>query len=148
MKFRKLGENEIASASKLLWESFYETEKNNFNMRGMEKFRDLTSEISLKMNTFDDYISLYGAFEEEELLGVGAVREKKHIFLLYVKKGYYRRGIGSFLLSRLESECVTDEITVNASDCGVGFYASKGFVKIKDRTIEDDFIFTPMKKNR
>lgn len=148
MKIKKLGENEMASASKLLWESFYETEKNNFSMRGLEKFRDLTSEISLKMNTFDDYIALFGAFEGDELLGVGAVREKKHIFLLYVKKGYYRKGIGSFLLSYLESECVTDEITVNASDCGVAFYEKHGFKKVKNRTIEDDFIFTPMKKNR
>ncbi len=147
MEIRELEYEDMEEASRVLWKSFYEAEKNAFSMRGMEKFRDLTSPVSLSMATFDGTLTLYGAFEENELLAVGALRAN-HVLLLYVRPDRQRLGIGSALLSFLEERAPAGNLTVNSSDGGVPFYEKHGFTVTAPRREEEDFIYTPMEKHR
>ena len=143
---RELQYEDLEEASRVLWKSYYEAEKNNTSMEGMEKVRDLVSPVSLSMNSFDGSVLLYGAFEEEKIVGVGALKEARHVLLLFVLPEKQRSGVGSALLSHLLSLCRAPFVTVNSSDGAVGFYQKYGFVPTAPRRVEDGIIFTPMEK--
>lgn len=145
MFIRTLNYDDFVVASNVLWKSFYEAEKRNTSMKGMEYFRDLTSPVSLSLNTFDGKVLMFGAFSPE-LCAVGAVKEKKHILMLYVRPDREKEGIGSALLSYLESQCENSEITLNASDYALGFYSKRGYEIVGSRSEEQGLISTPMMK--
>ncbi len=145
---RELAYEDFEAAAIVLWKSFYQAEKNNHTMAGMERFRDLVSPVSLSMNTYDGNIELFGYFQDDDLVGVGALKEKKHILLLYVLKEKQGLGFGKELLLYMERKCTGDRISLNSSDAAVSFYEKFGFIKTGERRIEKDLIFTPMEKNR
>lgn len=144
---REIEYEELKAASEILWKSFYHAEKNNHSMEGMERFRDLTDPVSLSMNTFDGNIVLYGYFENDLLLAVGALKEKKHVLMLYVLPEHQNRGIGKRLLQFMESECFETCISLNASDCAISFYEHNGYQVCGRRSIDEGLISTPMKKS-
>ena len=148
MQIRELLYEDLEEASLLLWKSFYEAEKKSCSMAGMELFRDLTSPVSLSMNTYDGKNVLYGAFVQKELVAVGLIREKKKIVMLYVHPDSWRQGYGAHLLEFMERACDSDEIVLNASDFAVPFYEKRGYVKIAPRRNENELYVTPMKKNK
>lgn len=148
MEIRELEYEDLEEASRVLWKSFYEAEKNVFSLAGMEKVRDSTSPVSLSMSTVDGMIRLCGAFEGNALLAVGAVRRGNHILLLYVRPDRWKEGIGTKLLAYLEGLCSPGRITVNSSDTAVSFYEKHGYSVTGPRRVEDDYIFTPMEKTR
>lgn len=135
-------------ASRVLWLSFYHAEKNNHSMTGMEHFRDLTSPVSLSMNSMDPELSFYGYFQSGELLAVGALKGSGHILLLYVHPDHSGKGIGSALLEYMEEQCSADTLTVNSSDEAVSFYEKHGYTRAGERVIREELIHTPMNKCR
>ena len=143
---REIEYEELKKASEVLWKSFYDAEKHIHSMSGMERFRDLVDPVSLSINTFDGAVQLFGYFEENDLLAVGAVKDQKHILMLYVLPSVQKSGIGKKMLFLLESKCKTDCITVNSSDVGVSFYERFGYKVCGNRNEEDGLISTPMKK--
>ena len=148
MEIRELCYEDLEMASLVLWKSFYAAEKNNHSMAGMEKFRDLTSAVSLSINTFDGKTLLYGLFSNEKLCAVGALREKKHIVMLYVHPEEQKKGYGVKLLSYMEAVCQGERITLNSSDVAVEFYKKMGYEVSSPRRVEEEMIFTPMIKKR
>ena len=148
MEIRELCYDDLEKASLVLWKSFYNAEKNNHSMAGMEKFRDLTSAVSLSINTYDGKTSLYGLFCGEDLCAVGALREKKHVVMLYVHPEEQNKGYGARLLSYMEALCNEDCITLNSSDVAVDFYKKMGYEVVSSRRVEEEMIFTPMMKKR
>ncbi len=148
MRIREISYEELEEASALLWKSFYQAEKKNHSMAGMEKFRDLTSAVSLSINTFDGSVLLYGLFSDGEMCAVGALRDKKHVLLLYVHPQKQKMGYGKKLLRYMEALCKGDRITLNSSDSAVSFYERMGYRVTSSRKVEKEMIFTPMMKER
>lgn len=146
MTFRALRDDELELASKLMWKSFYQAEKNHTSMAGMERFRDLTDPICLAMNTFSGEICLFGAFSEEKALAVGAVKFPGHILLLYVNPEEQGRGIGEKFLGYLEGQCTAKSISVNSSETAVPFYEKNGYTVIGPVCEEEGMITRPMIK--
>ena len=144
---RELVYEDLQTASQVLWKSFYEAEKNNHTMTGMELFRDLTDPVSLSINTFQGDVVLYGFFDNDEMLAVGGLKEKKHILMLYVLPLAQGKGVGKELLAFMESICEGDQITLNSSDFAIPFYQHHGFAICGDRNENDGLISTPMVKN-
>ncbi len=147
MKIKALSYEDMDNASQVLWKSFYHAEKDRYSVLGMERFRDLTSPISLSINMMDGGIHLFGAFIEEDLVAVGAVKERRHILLLYVLPEWKGQGIGSALLLCMEKYCSTSQVTLNSSDGAIGFYQKRGYRIQSSRCIEEELVFTPMIKN-
>lgn len=88
--------------------------------------------------------------ENDELLGVLAMRENNHISLMFVKKEHQREGIARKLFEfALESCRTTDSnlqtITVNSSRYAVEIYEKMGFIKIDSEQENHGIRFTPMK---
>ncbi len=143
---REIEYEELKAASDILWKSFYHAEKNNHAMAGLERFRDLTDPVSLSINTFDGKIVLYGYFEDKELIAVGALKEKRHILMLYVLPDSQKRGIGKEMLAFMEGKCETGRITLNSSDSAISFYRHSGFIVCGERNETEGLISTPMEK--
>ena len=147
MQIREIQDDELSLASRLLWQSFYDSEKKNTSIQGMEVFRDLTDPISLAMNRVDGSFRLFGAWKCDELVGVCGVKLPSHILLLYVHPQRKKMKIGSTMLSfLLEQVIVGDEATLNSSDEAVSFYCKYGFLPCGERREEQGILYTPMKK--
>jgi GNAT superfamily N-acetyltransferase len=148
MRIRELVYEDLEKASLLLWASYYQAEKNHTSLAGMELFRDLTSPVSLSINAYFEEVVLLGAFQGEILLGVGAVKDKNRILLLYVHPDHQNNGIGGALLSYMEALCEGESIELNASRFALSFYAARGYLSLGPEREEKGIVFTPMRKKR
>ena len=76
---------------------------------------------------------------EGTLAGFIAVRDRSHVYSLYVDKAYHRRGIARRLWETAKRAALADAgrsghpgiFTVNSSNHALPFYASLGFVPTK-----------------
>lgn len=146
---RKLNDEDFEEASKMIFHTFYKYILPTYTTEGVEFFRDTTSPMSFRMNTFDGSITLYGAYLENMLCGVLGCRGTNHICLFFTHKDYMGRGIGRRLFSHFLS--MTDKrepVTVNASDYGVPVYQRLGFEITDLRKEENGVVYTPMTYRR
>ena len=145
LTIRKLNENDFEEASKMIFLTFYKYILPTYTTEGVEYFRDITSPMSFKMNTYDDSITLYGAFSENLLVGVLGKKGKNHICLFFTHRDYMGKGIGKKLFNHfLTTVDKTLPITVNASDYGIKIYEKLGFKKTSSRVEENGIVYTPM----
>jgi ribosomal protein S18 acetylase RimI-like enzyme len=74
----------------------------------------------------------HGAEVDGELAGFIAIRERSHVYSLYVDRRWHRRGIARRLWDAAREAAVGPDhpgvFTVNSSDHALPFYASLGFV--------------------
>jgi len=148
MEIRELGYDDLEEASEVLWKSFYEAEKKNTSMEGMELFRDLVSPVSLSVNSYDGSMVLYGGFFHGKMVVVGALKDQKRVLMLYVRPEFRGSGYGKRMLRYLEEQCTSREILLNSSDPALKFYEKNGYRAAAPRKIEKELIFTPMKKEK
>ncbi len=143
---RKLEDADFEEASRMIFHTFYKYILPTYTTEGIEFFRDTTSAMSFRMNTFDGSVTLYGAYYEETLVGVIGKRGTNHICLFFTHKDYMGRGIGKRLFSHFLSTTKKDvPVTVNASDFGIPIYERLGFKKDGERKEENGTVYTPMK---
>ncbi len=145
MIIRKLKESDFEEASRMIFHTFYKYILPTYTTEGVEFFRDNTSPMSFKMNTYDGSVTLYGAFEDDVLVGVLGKRGTNHICLFFTHKDYMGKGIGKKLFKYFLTTTDSDlPITVNASDYGIPIYEKLGFVKKSERHEENGTVYTPM----
>ena len=93
-------------------------------------------------------LMLWGAFRQDTLAGVAAVRNHSHISLLFVDASCHRQGIARALFSAVRDFCRTDpavsRITVNSSPYAVEIYRRLGFTATDAERVTDGIRFTPM----
>ena len=145
---RKLKFEELPEASRVLWTSYYAAENGKTALEGMTTFRDLTEPLSLQMNSLSGDALFYGAFRDRKLIAVGAVKERRHVLLLYVLPQEQRSGVGSLLLKKLLAQMSTAEVTVNAAPEAVPFYEKHGFSIRSSLQIKDGIRFVPMSRRQ
>ena len=146
LRVRKLRSEELPAASRVLWTAYYAAEKDKTSLEGLTTFRDLTQPLSLQMNAFSGDVLFYGAFKGETLVAVGALKDRKHVLLLYVLPQEQRSGIGSRLLTKLLSFSTVPDTTVNAAPDAVPFYEKHGFTAVSPLQVKDGIRFVPMIK--
>lgn len=140
MIIRKLEAYEIKEAISLVWKTFLEYEKPDCTEEGVQTFYNcITTPSYIAMLVF------YGAFEENELLGIIATRNGgKHIAMFFVADAYHRQGIGRKLFEEVLKDCTADRITVSSSPYAVPVYHKLGFVDTGLERITDGMRYTPM----
>ena len=144
---RILKDEDFEEASKLMFRSFYRYVLPTYTMEGVEFFRDVTSALSLSMNTYDKSIVVYGCFDGEKLCGVIARKGKNHVLLYFADERYVGRAVGRALFGRfLKTVDPEKPITVNSTDFAVPIYEHYGFVATGKRRCENGVTYTPMKK--
>jgi len=91
---------------------------------------------------------VWGYYQDDEIIGVFAIRDTSHISIMFVDKGYHRKGIAKKLftafLEELKKNKEVKQITVNSSPYAVKVYEHLGFVKTGEQCEKDGIVFTPM----
>ena len=87
MEIRRIQGGELPAAMDLCWRVFLEFEAPEYPPEGVEAFRAYLSDIE-QVN----HLTLFGAWEGQELLGVLAA-EGSHIALFFVDPAFHRQGI-------------------------------------------------------
>ncbi len=145
---RPLREAEIQTASALVRRVFAEFEAPDYAQEGIDVFHRFIAPEALAEQFRSGSLKLWGAFRQDTLAGVAAVRNQNHICLLFVDKSYHRQGIARALFSAVRDFCSTDpaisRITVNSSPYAVGIYRKLGFTATDAERIADGIRFTPM----
>lgn len=142
----RLQEKQIKEALDLVWKVFNEFESPEYSQEGIDEFRNFLDDKD-KISQ----LTIYGAFENQKIVGVIAMR-KKHISLFFVKKEHHRKGIGKALMKyafndlndKNTGNIDEDKITVNASPYAVEIYKKLNFVSVDTEQVTNGIRYTPM----
>ena len=124
----------------LAWRVFKKFEAPEYSEQGIESFRQ-----ALRSSKFLSLLKTYGAFNQEEMVGMLSTRNKgSHIALLFVDERFHRMGIGRKLFELALTNCPTQEMTVNSSPYAIEVYHALGFIDADVEQITDGIRYTPM----
>lgn len=144
MEIRKLDNNQIPNAIDLIWTTFLQFEAPDYSDEGVESFRNFIEDKTV-LNTAE----FFGAYENEDLRGIIAVKDnRKHICCFFVKAQYHRQGIGRKLWEYILDNSENEEFTVNSSPYAIPFYHRLGFADTDSEQLTDGIRYTPMKFKR
>jgi len=137
---RPLESAKTETALRLAWRVFAEYESRDYAPEGTAEFRKC-----LKDDCYLTGLSYYGAFDEEKLIGMLAIRKRQcHICFFFVDGKYRRRGIGTRLFERMLEDHPGQKITLNSSPYGLPFYKALGFTATNSEQTVNGIRFTPM----
>lgn len=140
MIIREIKESEKDEAMSLVRKVFMEFVAPEYDEKGIQTF---CAFIEDEKGIAD--LTIYGAFEEEIIIGVAATREAgSHISLLFVDDGSQMQGIGKKLFQTIVNKCTAHEITANSSPFALDFYHSIGFCDKSGECLKDGIRYTPM----
>lgn len=113
----------------------------------------MTAEAHKQNLTSSRYIYLVAELEDEDnVVGYVAMRDRTHLFNLFVAEKYQRRGVGRQLWKtvcrKLPAASEAPVVTVNASLNAVPAYTRMGFVPAGPETRVHGIGFLPMQLNR
>lgn len=128
MKIKELSIKNLNDALPLIWDVFLKYEAVNYSESGKQAFWDaIHSEEYLNM------LKAYGAFEDNELIGIIATRnEGSHVALFFVDGEHHGKGIGRSLWNAVLAENTSETITVYSSLFAAPIYKKLGFVQTDD----------------
>lgn len=148
---RMARESDWEEAMELAWRTFLRYEAGDYKPEGIESFRDFISDQWLKKMFLKGEYTMILALDGERIIGLITLRNRCHISLLFVDGGYHRQGVGSSLVSALETWLIKERdvhyMTVNAAPYALGFYHKIGFWDLTDQQEKEGILYTPMKMN-
>lgn len=123
-------------------------EAHEFTEEGVKSFKDFIYGANMGRLREKGDIIFWNACCGEKLVGTCALREKKHISLLFVHGDFHRQGIGRMLMDTACEYALKNygqkRITVNSSPYGLLFYTAYGFKAVDMERITDGIRYTPM----
>ncbi len=150
MQICRLYKNQLNKALALVWHVFQVCDKEDYEELGVRSFEHFISRENIeKMMDMGEMI-FFGAYEENDLVGVIAMRNECHISLLFVRPEHQRKGVAKRLIRRAVAHCMEvrgdlRQITVNASPKGRDAYAAMGFYPLTPEQKKEGMRFTPMR---
>ncbi len=140
MQIESIAQENLAQALALVERVFMQFEAPDYPPEGVETFRAFIHDpVAVAL------LSFYGAYVEDQLVGVLATRGNSHIALFFVEPCFQRQGVGRALFSAAEQACHSDTMTVNSSPYAVEIYRRLGFHALSGEQLADGIRFTPMK---
>lgn len=135
-------------AMSLAWRTFKKFDAPDYSERGVESFLEFISDEGLyRMFLIGEY-HVFVAMDEEEIVGVIALRAISHISLLFVDEHHHNMGIGRSLINYaamyVREEKKRSSLTVNAAPFAVDFYSRLGFKRTAPETENDGILYFPM----
>lgn len=137
---KRLSPEELPAALELIWEVFLQFEAPVYPQAGTDEFRAM-----LANKEYNARMSYYGAFEENQLVGVLAMRAPRHIGYFFVREAFQRRGIGKRLFETMRKDYDGGVFTVNSSPYAVEIYRRLGFVPTDHEQTTNGIRYTPMR---
>lgn len=141
MWVRRLLQPEYPQALELAWQVFMRFDAPDYSPEGVLSFRQ-----TITAPAYVDTVIVYGAFSENRLIGMIAVRnDHTHIALFFVAEAYQHRGVGRALFHEALSHASGAAVTVNSAPYAVETYCKLGFVAIKEEQLTQGIRYTPMR---
>lgn len=145
---RILENEEVDDGFELIYRVFMQCLAPIYSWEGVQTFcKGFTNNKHFRNKFRTGQEWMYGAFEEEELIGVVSISKQFHISCVFVDPMYQHRGIGKMLFAAVLGDAqkgLVEKINLNASPQGVGFYEKLGFYATKQEQNVQGIIFTPM----
>lgn len=145
---RKIRLDELESALDLVSRVFNRFEAPHYTEQGIQSFYDFANYSHLSETMQDGSMSAWGAFREDQLLGMISIRNQNHISLLFVDAAHHRQGIGRRLFEAAAAYILQSgyrEITVFSSPYAVPVYRKLGFKALNSEQTVNGIRYTPMK---
>lgn len=140
MDIKQLNRKQLDDAQTLILDVFNKYEATNYPEGGKKAFED-----AIHSKEYLDSLTAYGAFDNNQIVGIIASRsEGTHVALFFVDGRYHRQGIGRKLWQFLLKSCNSDIITVNSSLYAVEVYKKLGFIPMGDVQKDNGIQFVPM----
>jgi GNAT superfamily N-acetyltransferase len=140
MQIESIAQENLAQALALVERVFLQFEAPDYAPEGVETFRAFIHDpLAVAL------LSFYGAYVEDQLVGVLATRGNSHIALFFVEPCFQRQGVGRALFTAAKQACHSDTMTVNSSPYAVEIYRRMGFHALSGEQLADGIRFTPMK---
>lgn len=141
IEIRKIGETEREAAVHLIDSVFMRFEAPDYSSEGVQTFY----QSALNNEEFLRRLTMYGAYENDTLVGVIATRSGgSHIAFFFVDGAYHRQGIGKKLFLRALADCPTNTLSVHSSPYAAEVYHRLGFVDTAAEQTENGIRYTPM----
>ena len=140
MEIRKIKKEELQETMDLAWKVFLKFEAPEYPEEGIEEFRR-----SIYDSEFVSKLEIYGAFEENKILGMIATRNMNHIAMYFVDENYQGRGIGRKLYDAVCELNTDNYFTANASPYAKEIYEHMGFECQQEMQQVNGIKFYPMK---
>jgi len=114
MIFERLKPDDIANASQLVQHSFMDSVASSLTEEGIGTFQSGMTHEAFAERLKSGNIFLVCKIKDK-IVGLGEVRNKNHLNLLFVDPLFQKKGIGRKLFLRLLALITEKEVTVNAS---------------------------------
>lgn len=120
----------------------------NPNGQGAEGFLSGISAAAILGYISNPAFTYIMGFMGNELAGVAALRDQKHIYHLFVRPDFHGQGVASRLWQFLKSQAIAagnpGTFTVNSSLYAVPVYSRFGFVPTSEPQVKNGIQFQPM----
>ena len=146
--YRPMAPADAAAVSRLILDAFTEFIAGEYSDEGRAEFTRYVQPDALVERSGTNRFILV-ALAGETLAGVIEVRDNDHVALLFVDRGFQRRGIARELLTRAiavarPAQPGLDRVTVNSSRFGVSIYEKLGFRQTGPERAVNGIVFIPM----
>jgi len=139
MDIRPILNKEQSEAMDLAWKVFLETGAFGYSKEAINSFRALLhNESQIRQ------LLIYGAFADQKIIGVLAIRNQKQMVLFFIAKEYQKKGIGRAMFDYWLSQSKVDSVNVNAALFSVDFYRRLGFIPADSEQFRDGIRYLPM----
>jgi GNAT superfamily N-acetyltransferase len=140
MEIRKITIEGLPAALDLVWNVFLGFEAPEYSQEGVDEFKRYIDQQAEELT-----LEVYGAFEQDELIGVIATKNGgSHISWFFVKKENHGQGIGRKLFEHILPLCDNCFLTVNSSPYAVKIYRKLGFADTAEEQLTNGIRYIPM----
>ena len=150
MYVKRLQNHEILDGLHLVWEVFAEELAPKYTPQGVEEFRQFIKLENIMPKVQSGEMTLFGALEDTQLCGIGAVLRDGHISLLFVRKSCQRQGAAKLLMNAMYQYCTAQlslrRMTVNAAPSALEAYRHMGFRETAAEQEKNGIRFVPMER--
>lgn len=116
---------------------------------GAEEFLEAISGDAIEGFIHAANFRYFAGFMGDDLAGVVAIRDDKHLYHLFVSPQFQRQGLARQLWTHAKADALRHgnpgAFTVNSSPFAVAVYAAFGFVPAGDKVETRGIAFVPMK---
>lgn len=150
MTFAWMKPGEEAEVSRLVWQVFEEFEASEYKQEGIDEFKQYIAPEVISSRCAAGRFFVVCCKRGEEIVGVAAVRDNRHLSLLFVRREDQRKGIARRLLGMAIEACreidpELQSMTVNSSRYAVAVYEKLGFESTGPEEEKNGIRFTPMR---
>ena len=134
MEIRRYVSSDCAILLKLFYQTVHTVNAKDYTKEQLDAWATGDEDLKAWDKSFKESLTLV-AVEGEKIAGFGNIRADGYLDKLYVSADAQRRGAGTALCDALES-AATEKIFTHASVTARGFFLARGYVQIKEQTVE------------